>query len=99
MESTTSSDEPIPSQAWEGVSGVAPTCTRLEVSMLEDYMLVHEVFSKLIFLANTNELLVEPRVIVPRKMINCFIRVSLLTYKFSYSGILYTFLLLKDLLW
>lgn len=31
--------------------------TRLDASMLEDYKLVYEVFSKLIFLVDANEIL------------------------------------------
>lgn len=61
MESPTSLDEPIPCRAQEGVSDVALTYTRLEVATLEDYKLEHEIFSGLIFPADMNELLAEPR--------------------------------------
>lgn len=70
---------------------MAPTCTKLKVLVLEDYKLVHEVFSRLIFPVDANKLLVKAQVAKRRKMINYFIRVSLLACKFSYFSHIFNY--------
>lgn len=58
------------------VSGTAPFGLSLEASALEDYKLAHKAFSELLFSADANKLLHEPRKMIRKRTVKCFIQVS-----------------------